>query len=108
MPPWRFECCFRTLPFASARFENVFQMSRNDLLVYECEAGMIVTFFFHLIVGTTDILIAGTAAGGSLQHAVSAILLCGGLVVVCAVQLALVRAFAGKSVWCVKRELFGV
>ena len=86
------------LSFESDKLENAFQISRNELLVFECEMGACISLIFHTLIGTADILISVSAQSGLVQ----AILLCVALILVCLIQLCVVRAWAGKSVLCIK------
>ena len=87
------------LEFADERLEHNFQVSRNELLIFECEMGMKISLTFHVIVGLADIMISAQASndlGGGLGKAIG---LCCGLMLVCGCQLCIVRAWAGKSVF---------
>ena len=87
------------LEFADERLEHNFQVSRNELLIFECEMGMKISLTFHVIVGIADIMISAQASnnlGGGLGKAIG---LCCGLMLVCGCQLCIVRAWAGKSVF---------
>ena len=88
------------LSFNNEKFEHEYQMSRNDLVVLECERGMIIVLIFHSIVGTADIIISISASASVNNYIglMKALLLCGCIIFVCIVQLCIVRAWAGKSV----------
>ena len=84
------------LEFADERLEHNFQVSRNELLIFECEMGMKISLTFHVIVGIADIMISAQASnnlGGGLGKAIG---LCCGLMLVCGCQLCIVRAWAVK------------
>ena len=92
------------LNFDNETLEANFQLSNTELSIFECEVGMIIAFCFHIIVGIADIMISFEAAINSNNYGglAMALGLCGGIMLVCGIQLSAVRAWAGKNVFWVK------